>query len=450
MTTTTTLLDNLEIINDALESGAQEDIDNLLEKLHPAEIAQILESLPSKQREIVWESEKVVEADVLPYVGDTVRQELMHTMDASEVAAATEGMDTDDAVDLLQDLSDEVIEEVLQAVNEQQRRRLTQVLFYPEDSAGGLMNTDTLTVRLDLTLKIVLRYLRGRQALPEKTDALMVVDRYNHYLGILPLSELIINEPEMKVRDVMWHDVEGISAHLSTHEVAHLFERRDLISAPVVDEEGFLLGRITVDDVIDVIRQESEHALMSRAGLDEAEDMFAPILSTTRQRAIWLGINLATAFLAAWVIGLFEATLEKVVAVAVLMPIVASMGGIAGTQTLTVVIRGIALGKISSANIPWLLQKEILVGVFNGIIWAVVVAVLAVLWFKNLNLGFIIACALLINLFFAALSGMLIPLVLKRLSIDPALAGGVILTTVTDVVGFFAFLGLATIFLVNA
>jgi magnesium transporter len=444
--TTPTSLDSL---HDTLEKGSGTEINELVEELHPSEIADTLESLPPKQRDKLWQQEGIEQEEVLAYVSDGVRVELMQNMSPAKVAAATQSMDTDDAVDVLQDLPDDVVEEVLQAMDIQHYRRLIRVLFYPEDSAGGLMNTDILVVRTEMTLKMVLRYLRRFEKLPEKTDVLMVVDSDNRYRGVLPIMKLLTNSPQMFVEQVMSTDMEAIQAQLSTHEVARLFEQRDLLSVPVVDEQGILVGRITIDDVVDVIRAEADHHLMGRAGLDEEDDMFAPILTTTRDRALWLGINLATAFLAAYVIGQFEATLEKIVALAVLMPIVASMGGIAGSQTLTIVIRGMALDQLTDTNIPWLLKKELAVSFLNGIMWAIVVAALAILWFGDIKLGLIIGSSIIINLFFAALSGVLIPIILKRLSIDPALAGSVILTTVTDVVGFGSFLGLATLLLLN-
>ena len=437
----------LDSLHDALEQGSQIEIDKLLNELHPSELADILESLPQKQRDNFWQD---IEQDkVLPYLSDTVRVELMQDMPAAQVATAAEGMDTDDAVDLLQDLSDEMVEEVLTKMERQHYQRLRQVLFYPEDSAGGLMNTDFLVVRTDMTLIMVLRYLRYFDELPEKTDVLMVVDSKNHYHGVLSITDLLTQSPNFTVQQVMCSDIEAIPASMSAHEVALLFEQRDLVSAPVLDKDGILVGRITIDDVVDVIRAEADHNLMGAAGLDEEDDMFAPILRTSRDRALWLGINLATAFLAAYVIGLFAATLEQIVALAVLMPIVASMGGIAGSQTLTIMIRGMALGQITDNNTPYLLRKELAVSFLNGLAWAIVVAIIAILWFGSLKLGLIIGSALIINLFCAALAGVLIPLLLRRLSIDPALAGGVILTTVTDVIGFAAFLGLATVFLVN-
>jgi len=444
--TTPTSLDSL---HDTLEKGSGTEINDLVEELHPSEIADTLESLPPKQRDKLWQQESIEQEQVLPYVSDGVRVELMQNMSPATVARATQNMDTDDAVDVLQDLPDDVVEKVLQAMDIQHYRRLIPVLFYPEDSAGGLMNTDILVVRTEMTLKMVLHYLRRFEELPEKTDVLMVVDSDNRYRGVLPIMKLLTNSPQIIVEQVMSTDMEAIPAQLSTHEVARLFEQRDLLSVPVVDQQGILVGRITIDDVVDVIRAEADHNLMGRAGLDEEDDMFAPILTTTRNRALWLGINLGTAFLAAYVIGLFEATLEKIVALAILMPIVASMGGIAGSQTLTIVIRGMALDQITDTNIPWLLKKELAVSFINGIMWAIVVAAVAILWFSDIKLGLIIGSSIIINLFFAALSGVLIPIFLKRLSIDPALAGSVILTTITDVVGFGSFLGLATLLLLN-
>ena len=311
------------------------------------------------------------------------------------------------------------------------------------------MNTDTVTVRPEVTLDVVLRYLRRLgDGVPEDTDKLFVVNRDDGYLGILMLSQLVTRNPEDTVAEAMSLAMQPIRAEMLTSEVARRFEAHDMLSAPVVDHDGRLLGRITVDDVIDVIREEGEHQFMGRAGLSEDEDMFAPVLASARRRALWLGINLATAFLASWVIGQFEETLTKVVALAVLMPIVASMGGIAGSQTLTLAIRGIALGQLSSKNARALMFKELAVGTLNSLIWAVVVAVIAGVWFHSAAIAILIAAAITINLVFAAITGSVLPLLLERIGIDPALAGSVLLTTVTDVVGFLSFLGLATLFLV--
>ncbi|MDX1654025.1 MAG: magnesium transporter [Candidatus Competibacteraceae bacterium] len=439
---------HLKRLQKALESGTALSVRRMLNALHPAEIAHLLQSLPPAEREIAWElvpAEK--DGEVLLHVNDEVRAGLIRHMDLEELAAAVEGMDLDDLADLVQDLPETVSGELLRSMDLQDRQRLETVLSYPEDSAGGLMNTDAVTIRADLSLDVVLRYLRLRGELPDQTDVLIVVDRSDRYLGLLPISRLLIHSPDKTVGELMEREVAGIPADLPAQEVAKIFEQRDFISAPVVNEAGILLGRITIDDVVDVIRDQGEHALLSMSGLDEEEDMFAPVFISTRRRAVWLGINLVTAFMAAWVIGLFEGTLQQVVALAVLMPIVASMGGIAGSQTLTLMIRGLALGQIEGSSARWLIGKELAVGFLNGLIWAMVVAVIAVVWFGSWGIGAIIAVAILINLLAAALAGVAIPLLLKHLGVDPALAGSVVLTTVTDIVGFFAFLGLATVLL---
>lgn len=376
-----------------------------------------------------------------------MRAGLIEEMETDQLVAIIEGLHTDDLADLLQDLPGAVTHELLHSMDKQNRQRLETVLSYPEDTAGGLMDLDIVTVRANVTLDVVLRYLRLHGEIPELTDNLMVVDRFDHYQGLLSLATLLTSDPDASVAEVMDRAVDGILASTTDDAVARLFEDRDLISAPVVDEAGKLLGRITIDDVVDVIREEADHSLMSMAGLDEENDIFAPAMLSARRRAVWLGINLATAFLASWVIGLYEATLEKVVALAVLMPIVASMGGIAGSQTLTIMIRGLALGQVGPTNARTLMIKEILVSIMNSIIWSVVVAIVATAWFQNTDIGLIIAAALMINLVCAALAGFSIPLALKHLGIDPALAGSVLLTTVTDVVGFMAFLGLGTWYL---
>jgi magnesium transporter len=320
------------------------------------------------------------------------------------------------------------------------------VMSYAEDTAGGLMNTDAITVRPNITLDVVLRYLRRHEILPEMTDNLIVVNRRDELIGLLPLAKLLVSDPAVTVREIMDTSADGIPVSMPDDQVAQLFERNDWVSAPVVDDTGKLLGRITIDDVVDVIREDADHSLMSMAGLDEDEDTFSPIMKSFPRRAVWLGINLITAFIASSVISLFEGTIDKVVALAVLMPIVASMGGVAGTQTLTIVIRGMALGHIGRNNSRWLVNKEFWVGAMNGLCWALVVAVAASLWFNDTTLGLIIAAAMIINLMTAALAGTLLPIFMKKINVDPALAGSVALTTITDVVGFMSFLGLATLF----
>lgn len=439
----------LHRLQQILDSGALKSANRLLESLTPAEIAHMLESLPPTQREILWSM--VSEGDdgeVLLFVTDEVRAELTKDMSTAEWLAATENLDLDDLADLVQDMPYTVTGEVLNALDEQHRKRLEAVLSYPEDTAGGLMNTDTVTVRPEVTLDVVLRYMRRLgDEVPAATDKLFVVNRDDEYLGILPLWKLVSGNPDDTVAEAMSLNMKPLPASMTEDEVALRFETHDILSAPVVDEEGRLLGRITVDDVVDVIREQGEHQLLGQVGLSEEEDMFAPVLASTRRRALWLGINLFTAFLASWVIGQFEATLSQIVALAVLMPIVASMGGIAGSQTLTLAIRGIALGQLSSKNTRHLIVKELAVGSLNSLIWAVVVAIIAGIWFDSTAIALLIAAAITINLLFAALTGAVLPLLLDRVGIDPALAGSVLLTTVTDVVGFLAFLGLATLFL---
>ncbi|SFM40958.1 magnesium transporter [Marinobacter zhejiangensis] len=438
----------LRSLGEALDSGALKQVARILNGgLSPSDIAHLLESSPPRQRTLLWNLvDKSLEGEVLQYLGDDIRGYFLSKLNAQELAEVIEDFESDDLADLLQQLPDTVIQEVLDTMDEQDRQRVEEVLAYPEDTAGGLMNTDTITVRPDISIDVVLRYLRRHRTLPPMTDSLIVVSRRDQFVGMLPITKMLVSNPATTVREVMDTEIEPIPVSLSDTQVATLFERYDLISAPVVDDEGNLLGRITIDDVVDVIREDADHSLMSMAGLDEDEDTFAPVLKTSRRRAVWLGINLITAFIASAVIGLFEGTIEKVVALAVLMPIVASMGGIAGSQTLTLVIRGMAVGQISQANVRWLLNREFLVSVLNGLLWAVVVATAAVIWFKDPLIGAVIGSALIINLLAAALVGTVLPLFLKSRDIDPALAGGVILTTVTDVVGFMSFLGLATIF----
>ncbi|MBQ0757676.1 MAG: magnesium transporter [Amphritea sp.] len=438
----------LDKLNTALEEGAFRQIRYTLNKtLRPSEVAHLIEKSPPKERKLLWSMiHKDIEAEVLQDLGDDVQAEILSQMETAEVLAISEALETDDLADMMQQLPETVMHELLRSMDHQNRERVEKVLSYPEDTAGGLMNTDTITIRPDITVEAALRYLRRHDELPEMTDSLFVVSRKGSYIGSLPLTRMLVSDPSSTVREMMVTDKPPIAANMEDTKVAQLFEQEDLVSAPVVDEKNQLLGRITIDDVVDVIREDADHSLMSMAGLDEDEDTFAPIMKTTRRRAVWLGINLITAFLASAVIGIFEETIGKVVALAVLMPIVASMGGIAGSQVLTLMIRGQALGHVERSNAGWLLNREIIVGALNGILWALVIAVISTLWFQDITLGIIIACAIIINLFAAALAGTLLPIILKSWGIDPALAGSVLLTTITDVVGFFAFLGLATFF----
>ena len=441
-------LSTIDALHEALEKDNRESAKIVIASLHPSEIADILESVPSREREDLWSLiDTEIEGDVLAHMQDAVRSEFLEHMRPDEVVDATKDLEADDVADILQDLPEDIAGTILQSMDEQNRQRLSSILTYPENTAGGLMNVDVVAIRADVPLDVVARYLRLLGKIPEKTDNIMVVDRKNKYLGVLPLADLLIRDQETEVSQ--WMEEEPyVFVNTSTTEVAKIFEQRDLVSAAVIDENGFLLGRITIDDVVDVIQKEAGHAVRSMAGLSD-EEIFSPIIASTKSRAVWLGINLVTAFLGAWVIGRFEDSIQQLVALAVLMPVVAGMGGIAGSQTLIIAIRGIALGQIAKTNIKPLLIKELSIGILNGIFWSSIVAIIVILWFGQLSLGIIIGASMIINLIIAALAGATIPIILKRYGIDPAIAGGVILTTVTDVVGFITFLGLATIFLLR-
>ena len=434
---------NLQLLREQLNSGGMRSARLMIHSLHPAEVARLLESMPLREHAVLWEMvSSDDEGDVLVEVADEVRDGLIKGMQTEDLIAATEGMELDDLADLLVNLPETLTLEVLQSLDHQDEERLRQVLAYDEDSAGGLMNVDIVTVRPDVTLEVVSRYLRARGEMPDGTDSIFVVDRENGYVGTLFLSRLLTNDEDTIVTDIMSTNILPIPAHTPSTQVVWEFENRDLLSAPVVDNDYRVLGRITVDDVVDVIRDEAEHSLMSAAGLGEEDDMFAPVFKSARRRALWLGINLCTAFLAAAVVDIFQTTVDKIVLLAVLMPVVPSMGGVAGSQSLTIITRAMALGQIDRTNARRIMRKEVLVGLLNGVGWAVVVATFTYLWFGDWRIGGVIGAAMIINLFVAAFAGFIIPLTLKRLNIDPALAGGVVLTTVTDVVGYMAFLGL--------
>ena len=439
---------DLELLREKLDSGRMRSARIMINSLHPSEVARLLESLPLKDRSVLWELvDSDIEGDVLVELAEEVRDGLLEGMGTEQLIAATEGMEVDDLADLLADLPEAVTKEVLQSLDKQDQERLEQVLAYDEESAGGLMNVDIVTVRPDVTLEVVSRYLRVVGEIPDGTDSIFVVGRDNTYMGALFLSRLLTHDPEEMVANIMSTEIMPIPAHTPSAQVVWEFENRDLLSAPVVDDDFHVLGRITVDDVVDVIRDEAEHSLMSAAGLDEEDDMFAPVVKSASRRALWLGINLCTAFLAAAVVDLFQTTIDKVVLLAVLMPVVPSMGGVAGSQSLTIITRAIALGQINPGNARGIMHKELMVGFLNGCGWAVVVALFTYLWFRDWRIGGIIGAAMIINLFVAALAGYSIPLILRKMRVDPALAGGVVLTTVTDVVGYMAFLGLGALFL---
>ena len=434
---------NLQLLRERLDSGRMRSARIMIRSLHPAEVARLLESVPIQERTVLWDMvDPDDEGDVLVEVADEVRDGLIKGMKTEDLVAATEGMEVDDLADLLIDLPEAVTRQVLQSLDDQDEERVRQILAYAEDSAGGLMNVDIVTVRPDVTVEVVCRYLRARSDMPDGTDSIFVVNRKSEFVGSLYLSRLVSNDDETLVSNIMSTEILPIPAHTPAAEVVWEFENRDLLSAPVVDDDFRVVGRITVDDVVDVIRDEAEHSLMSAAGLDEEDDMFAPVVKSATRRALWLGVNLGTAFLAAAVVDIFQSTIDKIVLLAVLMPVVPSMGGVAGSQSLTIITRAIALGQIDKTNAQRILRKELLVGLLNGMGWAVIVAAATFLWFGDWRIGGVIAAAMMINLFVAAFAGFAIPLTLKRLQIDPALAGGVVLTTVTDVIGYMAFLGL--------
>jgi len=433
----------------ALEADDRNAISKILDNANIAQTSILLESLPSQQRDQIWpQIDPAFLGAVLLETGDEVRDNKLKELSSTEIAEIIETLpDVDDQADIILSLPTDKLVDILHTLDAQKREKLESVLSYNDDTAGGLMNIDQITIRADVSLDVVLRYLRIRGEMPDHTDQLFVTDRHDHYLGALYLGDLLTNDPDVLVKNIMRTDVSAMHAHISDTEVAREFENYDLVSAPIVDEQHKLIGRITIDDVVDVIRDEGERSIMSMAGLDDEEDMFSPALTSAKRRGVWLGINLLTAFLAAGVIGFFENILEQVVALAILITIVPSMGGIAGSQTLTLAIRGLALGQLGSSNYKTLIKKEISIGILNGLIWALVVASFSIIWFENFSIGAIIGFALIVNLVAGAFAGAVIPALLRQFGIDPAIAGGVILTTFTDVIGIIAFLGLATLVL---
>jgi magnesium transporter len=436
-----------QIISELNESGIDNAIP-LLEGLHPADIARLLESLLPDERMQIWQHiENEQRGETLLELGEGVRDSIISETDVHVLAAAVHRLDTDEIADLIPGLPDEVIAEVLFNVSRDAREQLNEVLSYPEDTAGGLMDIDAVTIRPRITVAVARRYLRMLGSLPEFTDKLFVVNRNGELTGSVLLSDLVTADDNQRIGEITNTEPRYFTVEQNELDVANGFARYNLVSAPVVTDDSRLIGRITVDDVVDVIRDEADYRVMAPAGLDEEQDIFAPVTQTTRSRAVWLGINLITALLASVVIGRFQETIGQLVALAVLMPIVASMGGNTGIQSLTVVIRGLSVGTITTSNARRILFKELMVGSLNGLIWALAVAVVTVLWFSDLQLGIIIGAAMIITMACAALFGAMLPVVMTRMGIDPALAGGVALTTVADVVGFFSFLGLATLFL---
>ena len=427
---------NLELLRDALT------------ELSPAEIANLLEGMPPERRRETWELvAEEARGEVLASVHEEARAILIGEMDEAQLVVAAEQMAEQDLAGVIEELPVDLTESILSGLDDDHRQRVETVLSYPEGSAGRLMSTNVISVRSNVSLAVVLRWLRRHHELPAHTDALMVLSSEGRYQGKLDMADLVTSDPELSVEEVMKAGADTIRATAAETEIAALFERRDLISVAVLDEEDQLLGRITIDDMVTVIREEADGRLMKSAGLEPDQDLFAPVFPSAKRRGLWLGVNLVTVFIAAWVIGLFEEALDKIVALAVLMPIVASMGGIAGSQTLTLTIRGLALDQIAQSNVRWLTGKEVAVGALNGVTWALVVALVSYLWFQSTGIAAVIAVAMILNLLAASLSGVAVPLILHRMGIDPALSGAVILTTVTDVIGFLSFLGLASLFL---
>ena len=440
----------LDQLTEVLDSGAILKAKNLLNSLYPSEIADVIEGMPRNRRDLIW---KLVDnnnkGETLAEMTEEVRVNLLDELidkDGPEgLVKIAEKLDTDDLADIIQSLPKHLTKKTIKSLDRQNQERLQKVLSFPDDTAGGLMNTDTINVRRNITVDVLLKYLRRLKSLPEQTDRIFITDKMNKYYGFVSINDLLVADPSKIVSDIMTEDKDGILSDTNQHEVARTFENADLVSAAVIDHEGILLGRITIDDVVDVIREEADESVLNMAGLKKDDDIFAPIIQSTKRRTLWLGANLITALLAAASIGIFEATIEKVVALAILMPIVASMGGIAGSQSLALVIRAQALDQIGYSNSKSLIIKESAIGLLNGILWSSVVAFLTYLWFGRIDLGFIIAAALMINLIIGAISGVSLPLILTKLNIDPALAGGVILTTITDVIGFISLLGIATL-----
>ena len=440
----------LRLLSDALDSGRLGPVRRHVNTLTPAEIGNLLESLPPGKREVVWGLvDPEDDGEVLVHVGDEVRESLIADMDQDELVAAVEDLDIDDLADLVEDLPDTVIDEVLKSMDRENRERLEQVLSYEEDTAGRLMNPDVVTVRADTTIDVVMRYLRLRGELPEHTDHQYVVNRRHQLMGWVALQDLLTHDPGTPVNKLIDGELESIHVDETSDQVAREFSDNDWVSAPVVDDANVLLGRITIDDVVDIIREQAEHQALGAAGLDEDEDLFSPVRRAFRNRLLWLGINLGTAFLAASVVDRFAASIEQLAALAVLMPIVAGMGGNAGTQVLALMVRGLALGQIAATNVPALVWKEVRVAMINGLVLGLVLGLVVLLWFRNPALAGVIAVALTLNLCFAALGGVFVPVTLKRFGFDPALAGGVILTTITDTLGFLTVLGLATMLLLR-
>ena len=441
-------LNNLQKILDVKDKELSLDqIKTILKDMPHSEIAHVLESSPPDQRKLLFSLlETSEEGDVLADVGEEIQQDLVSGISNEELSEAVKELELDEVVDILQNLPEERMQSILSKMSLRDRNRIEEGLVYPDDTAGGLLNTDVLSVRPDHTVEVVTRYLREQKELPENTDKIFVVSKDDKYLGEILINKIITSEVSERIENLISPKVDPILVTESDRDVATIFERNNLISAAVVNDNGELLGRITIDDVVDVILEDADQNFLGMAGV--AEDTFAPPGRAAKSRVFWLSMNLLTAFIASMSINIFQDTLDKVVYLAVLMPIVASMGGVAATQTLTIVLRGLTLEQINDTNIKWLFKRELAVSILNGIVLSILVGFATYIWFQNSLISILISCALIINLISSVFAGVIVPLVLRKLNQDPAIAGSVVVTTVTDVIGFLSFLGLATIFLI--
>jgi magnesium transporter len=437
-----------ELVESAVYKKSKAALQRKLDRLHPADIAYVLEALPLDERLYIWDLVRASrDGEILLEVSDAVRESLISSMDTEELVAATETLEADEIAELAPDLPQEVMDDVFQSLPVEEREQLRAAMSFEDDMVGALMDFEDVTVRPDVTLEVVLRYLRRMDELPSQTDQLFVVDRAEKLLGVLPINKLLVTDPETTVEAVMQPPVVKLLQHEKADAAASAFERYDLVSAPVVDTNDKLVGRVTVDEVLDFVRQQGEEDLLAQAGLKEEEDVFASVWASFRNRWAWLAINLVTAFVASRVIGVFEGSIEKLVALAALMPIVAGIGGNSGNQTTTMIVRAIALGQVSREHARQLIRKEIAVSLVNGLVWGGVMGVVAMLLYKDVSLGLVMVLAMSLNLMLAALMGVLIPMTMLKMGRDPAIGSSVMITAVTDSGGFFIFLGLATLFL---
>ena len=422
-------------------------IKRILSRMNPSEIAHCLESLPPKERKFLWSIiETQDEGEIIAELHDEIQQELISEISPEELITIISALELDEIVDILQVLPEQKTENILSAMSQRDRQRIKEVLEYPENSAGGLMNTDIISVRPKHNLEVVMRYLRAQRELPKNTDQIFVVSRENKYLGSLPISSILVSDPSLNVRELMETEIQPLEAGLDDKDVSRLFEQNDWVSAPVVDDKSKLIGRITIDDVVDVIMEDADQNFLGMAGV--AEDTFAAPARAARSRILWLSINLITALIASMTISLFQETIDEIVYLAILMPIVASMGGVAGTQTLTIMIRGLTLQQINKSNLRWLYKREVAVSIVNGVLLSMMVGGITYIWFGNVLIATLICIAMVVNLISSAIAGIFIPIILRKINQDPAIAGSVVVTTVTDVIGFFSFLSLATFFLI--